>query len=265
MPTPDQLKEEWLRYYNYYSQQRLEAGVPSVFEIWWGAHLAAHAQVMGEPADASRTDWIKDPSLARHFSPEILYKRIVDEIASCHSCELAKHRTMTVPGTGPLRTDLAVVGEAPGKDEDACGHPFVGAAGQELFDKMFPAWAKRERSSIFIANTTKCRPPNNRDPKPEELAACRHFLYRQLMIVNPKVIIAAGKHAARWLTGQPVKTVKEVHGKTFWFGHIPVLTMPHPAAYLHSGKKQWGQEIYDTMMWAKWIADQPFDSDYWSK
>lgn len=264
MPTPQELYDEYERYRAYYAQQRQECGVPSVFEPYWVGHLSALARLHHENIPPELSDWIKDPLLQRFFSPENIYRRMTEEIRACQSCVLSGHRNNTVPGKGPLRTDLMVVGEAPGADEDACGEPFVGRAGKALFDDLFPKWMGRTRETIFIANTLKCRPPGNRDPEPAEIQACHHFLHRQIFLVNPKLILAAGKHAGRWLTGDPVNKMADVHGKTFWYAHIPVMVMPHPAAYLRN-KEQWGKDIYDVMQWAKWILDQPYDSDYWSK
>jgi DNA polymerase len=155
-----------------------------------------------------------------------------------------------------------VVGEAPGADEDTAGRPFVGRSGQELFDKVIPTCMQLPRERIFIANTLKCRPPGNRDPKPEEVYACRSFLHRQIMMVNPKVIMATGKHAARWLTEQPVNTMKEVHNQVYQYGHIPVVVMVHPAAYLR-GKDQWKDMVWESCQLASKVLSLPYDDPYW--
>jgi len=260
----DLTRTEWERYMEYYRKQRLESGVPSMFEAYWAGHVSAAYTAMNKEAPEGTSSWLNDTLMSRFALPEMVYKRMVDEMATCFSCGLGATRTKIVPGQGPLRTDLMFVGEAPGADEDASGDAFVGRAGRAFFDDLLPKYMFRQRNSVFIANCLKCRPPSNRDPEPSEMIACQHFLHRQIMLVNPKMIIALGKHAGRSLTGQPVNTLEDVHGKVFWYQHIPVAVMPHPAAYLRDTEK-WGPKIYQTSQWALWILNQPYDSDYWEK
>ena len=116
-------------------------------------------------------------------------------VAGCTRCELSATRTNTVFGVGSPTADWLIIGEAPGAEEDRRGEPFVGRAGK-LLDEMLRAIGQT-RDSVFIANILKCRPPNNRDPKPAESAACREYLERQIELVQPRIILAVGKVAAR--------------------------------------------------------------------
>jgi DNA polymerase len=264
MPTREELIEEFDRYRKYYTQQRTEAGIPSVFEVWWAGHVDALLRLNGEEIDPNCTDWIKDPTARRIFSPEMVDKRIVEEIATCHSCELAGHRTKTVPGSGPIRSDLMLVGEAPGADEDAAGVPFVGRAGEALDQDYLGKALERTRDSVRIVNTLKCRPPQNRNPEPQELQACQHFLHRQIMLTSPKVILALGKVAGSQLTGQTIGKLRDVFGKVSWYQHIPVMVAVHPAGYVRN-KQMWKENVWNTAQWIKWILAQPSDAEFWEK
>src|SRR5262245_56013974 len=117
--------------------------------------------------------------------------------ASCTSCALSKTRTTVVFGTGSARSGIVFVGEAPGANEDAQGIPFVGRSGQ-LLDRMLAA-VGIARGDVYICNVVKCRPPGNRDPRPDEVGACAPFLRKQLTYLQPRVLCALGLHAARWL------------------------------------------------------------------
>jgi len=118
---------------------------------------------------------------------------IAGEIAACRACDLAAGRTRTVPGAGSPAARLVLVGEAPGAGEDAAGVPFVGASGR-LLDRLLEQ-AGLHRAEAFVLNSVKCRPPENRDPRPAELAACRPFLARQLAALQPVVVATLGRHA----------------------------------------------------------------------
>ena len=153
-------------------------------------------------------------------------------VAACTQCaELCAHRTQTVFGVGNRRADLMVVGEAPGRDEDRQGEPFVGRAGQ-LLDRMLLAMGlPRER--VYIANVLKCRPPNNRDPKPAEADACRPFLERQIALTQPKVLLSVGRISAQNLlrTEQAVGRLRSrVH--TLEPMGLPLIVTYHPAYLL---------------------------------
>jgi DNA polymerase len=122
---------------------------------------------------------------------------VATDARQCHLCELGSSRTNAVPGEGCPRARIMFVGEAPGADEDAQGRPFVGRAGQ-LLDKIIAACGLK-REDVFIGNVLKCRPPDNRDPRPEEIIHCLPYLERQIEVINPEVIVALGAHAARTL------------------------------------------------------------------
>jgi uracil-DNA glycosylase family 4 len=154
---------------------------------------------------------------------------LYDHVRVCTLCDLAKGRTHAVPGEGPENSPVMFIGEAPGFHEDREGRPFVGAAGKYLDELLGLIDMKREQ--VYICNVIKCRPPQNRDPLPEEMAACRPYIDRQLELIKPKVVITISRFAmARWF---PEKKISEIHGKPKKFGNLVVLPMYHPAAALH--------------------------------
>ncbi len=120
-------------------------------------------------------------------------RKIEEEIKSCKRCVLHKYRTNPVPGEGPASAKVMFIGEAPGRNEDLQGRPFVGRAG-ELLDYLMNL-ARLDRSKVFITNVVKCRPPNNRDPKPEEISACLPYLRGQIAVIQPKLIVCLGRFA----------------------------------------------------------------------
>ena len=162
-----------------------------------------------------------------------------DVVAGCTRCRLHQGRTQTVFGVGSPDADWMFIGEAPGAEEDRRGEPFVGRAGK-LLDEMLRAIGEA-RDSVFITNILKCRPPNNRDPKPDESAACRSYLERQIELVQPKIIIAVGRIAAQQLlaTDAPVGRLR---GKVHQMGDTPLVVTYHPAYLLRSPsqkRKSW--------------------------
>lgn len=138
-------------------------------------------------------------------------RKIEDEIRDCRNCPLCEKRRSTVAGEGVSRPLAMVIGEGPGADEDASGRPFVGAAGQ-LLDKMLAAIGLSRQTNCFIANVVKCRPPGNRDPEPEEKAACMPFLRRQISILRPQAILAAGRVPAQTLL-QTTESISRLRGR----------------------------------------------------
>lgn len=160
-------------------------------------------------------------------------------VAECTRCELSTSRTKTVFGVGNQSADWMVIGEAPGAEEDRRGEPFVGRAGKML-DEMLRAIGQ-SRDSVFVANILKCRPPNNRDPKPAEAAECREYLERQIALVQPKIILAVGKIAAQNLTGCD-DPVGRMRGRPHELNGIPLVVTYHPAYLLRSPsqkRKSW--------------------------
>jgi len=158
-----------------------------------------------------------------------------DETAGCTRCPLAVTRTQVVFGSGNPDADLLFVGEAPGFYEDQNGVPFVGQAGK-LLDKLL-AGIGLERSDIFIANVLKCRPPQNRDPLAEEIEACEPHLFRQIELIQPRLVATLGNFATKLLSGKPVG-ITRVHGQeqTVSLGGNGVVLYPlyHPAAALYT-------------------------------
>jgi uracil-DNA glycosylase len=152
-------------------------------------------------------------------------------VSGCRRCALHAGRTRTVFGVGNRRADWLVVGEAPGAEEDRRGEPFVGRAGK-LLDAMLGALGL-ERSAVYIANVVKCRPPDNRDPRPEEAASCAPFLDRQVALLAPRVILAVGKVAAQRLLESDA-TVGRLRGRVHRYGPsgIPLVVTWHPAYLL---------------------------------
>ena len=156
---------------------------------------------------------------------------IAAEVRVCQLCELARTRTHAVPGEGPDRAPILFIGEGPGLNEDQQGRPFVGAAGKFLTELIEQAGLRRE--DVFITNVVKCRPPGNRDPLPDEMAACSGYLQRQIDAIDPTVIVTLGRYSmSKWFPGE---RITRIHGQPKKFGARTVVPMFHPAAALHQG------------------------------
>ncbi len=149
----------------------------------------------------------------------------------CTRCRLHATRTCAVPGEGPPRAAVLLIGEAPGRDEDASGRPFVGRAGK-ILDAALTA-AHLPRDSVFVTNLVKCRPPGNRRPKRDEWQACRPYLLAQMGLVEPRAVVTLGATALRGLLGPGVE-LRESRRKPLRFGTIPVVPTYHPAAVLYN-------------------------------
>ncbi|MCS7055851.1 MAG: uracil-DNA glycosylase [Thermoflexales bacterium] len=155
--------------------------------------------------------------------------RVAAEVRACTLCGLSAGRKNAVPGEGPSRAEVMLIGEGPGFHEDQQGRPFVGPSGQFLTELLASAGYRRE--DVFITNVVKCRPPGNRDPLPEEIQACSRYLDRQIALINPKVIITLGRFSmAKWFPGQKISAI---HGKAKRIDGRVVVAMFHPAAALH--------------------------------
>jgi uracil-DNA glycosylase family 4 len=153
------------------------------------------------------------------------------EVKDCRKCGLCNTRTNLVFGVGDERADLMFVGEAPGFHEDQQGEPFVGAAGQ-LLDKLL-ASIDLKRSQVYIANVLKCRPPDNRDPLPEEAEACKPHLFEQIEIIKPRIVSTLGRHASQLLLERNV-AMSKIHGKHFKRAGYDIFPIYHPAAALYA-------------------------------
>ena len=155
--------------------------------------------------------------------------QIAAEVSVCQKCVLYHSRKKSVPGEGPANSEIMFIGEGPGFHENEQGRPFVGAAGQFLDELLAQAGLKR--SEVWIGNVVKCRPPGNRDPLPEELAACNAYLERQIAAIDPKIIITLGRYSmGKFMPGAKISTV---HGQMRRLGDRFVIAMFHPAAALH--------------------------------
>ena len=154
---------------------------------------------------------------------------IAQEIAICTDCKLHASRKKAVPGEGPADSVLMFIGEGPGFHENEQGRPFVGAAGRFLEDLLSSIDLKRE--DVFIGNVVKCRPPANRDPQPEEIQACGNYLERQIVAIDPKVIVTLGRFSmARYFPGA---RISKIHGQAKEINGRLIVPMYHPAAALH--------------------------------
>ena len=172
------------------------------------------------------------PTTATRPNVDAEFVDLYDRVADCPACVLARTRTNTVPGSGPAAADIMFIGEAPGAREDELGLPFVGRAGQFLDELLASIGLSRE--TVYIANVVKCRPPGNRDPQPDEIAACRPFLDKQIAIIDPKVIVTLGRFSMQhWFAGS---AISRIHGqpKQLPDGRV-VMPMYHPAAALRRG------------------------------
>jgi uracil-DNA glycosylase len=162
------------------------------------------------------------------------WEALRSEVAKCTRCALHTTRTQGVLGVGPTRADWLVIGEAPGAEEDRRGEPFVGAAGQ-LLDAMLRAIGLDRKTNVYIANVLKSRPPGNRDPKPEEVAACLPYLVRQIALLQPRIMLAVGRIAAQNLlaTDAPLGRLR---GRVHHFGesNTPLVVTYHPAYLLRT-------------------------------
>jgi uracil-DNA glycosylase len=156
-------------------------------------------------------------------------------VVACTDCPLHATRTQAVFGVGNPQAELMIVGEAPGADEDRLGEPFVGRAGQLLTAMLRAIGLRREQ--VYIANILKCRPPGNRDPQPEEVLCCEPFLLRQIALVRPRVILAAGRVAAQNLL-KSSENVGRLRAGEHRLGETPLLVTYHPAYLLRSPEEK---------------------------
>ena len=174
-----------------------------------------------------------------------------EHIGDCHRCGLGATRTQVVFGSGDPLSDLMFVGEAPGRNEDLEGVPFVGAAGHFLDELL--ASIGLERGQVYVANVVKCRPPDNRDPLPDEIATCTPFLRRQIELISPRVIATLGRFAAHWLldTTAPISALR---GRLYHVGAMRVVPVFHPAAALYDASKR--QVLFDDFARLRTVCDE---------
>lgn len=164
------------------------------------------------------------------MSSEDILAEIANEVSVCEKCRLCKARKRAVPGEGNLHTRIMFIGEGPGRNEDEQGRPFVGPAGRLLEEALASIGLKR--ADVFITNVVKCRPPENRDPNPDEIAACNDYLDRQIEALDPQVIVTLGRFSmAKFFPGQKISTI---HGRAKPGRKRLYIAMYHPAAALRS-------------------------------
>lgn len=173
-------------------------------------------------------------------------------ICNCQKCPLGKTRNNFVFGVGDPHADLLVIGEAPGADEDAKGEPFVGRAGK-LLDQILAAVQLERGKGVYIANILKCRPPNNRDPLPEEVAECEPHLIKQIELIKPKLILALGRIAAQTLlkTNTPLSKLR---GQLHDYHGVPLMVTFHPAALLRN--PNWKRPTWEDVQEMKRLLDE---------
>jgi len=192
-----------------------------------------------------------DLLLENEFRSLPTLEAVADMIAGCPRCSLAETRTRTVPGEGDPRARLMLIGEGPGATEDQTGRPFVGQAGQ-LLDRILES-IEMPRATVFITNIVKCRPPQNRKPLPDEMAACLPYLRRQIELVKPGVIIAMGGTAAEGMLGVK-KGLGELRNKVHTYNGIPLVVTYHPAALLRN--PNWKKPTWDDVRIARQLLDR---------
>ena len=173
-------------------------------------------------------------------------ENVREELGDCNRCQLHENRKTIVFGSGNPHADIVFVGEGPGADEDEQGLPFVGRAGKKLTEIIEKGMKLNRERDTYICNIVKCRPPKNRDPKAEEIAACNPFLTKQLQAIQPKAIVALGKPAASTLLGRTVPIMKE-RGNWYEYEGIPLMLTLHPAYLLRAYTLENRRNVMDDM------------------
>lgn len=189
-----------------------------------------------------------------HQKPrEVTLEEIRDVLGNCQLCPLGQTRTNLVFGVGNPHARVMFIGEGPGRNEDLQGEPFVGAAGQKLNGLLGLAGLQRE--DIYIANVIKCRPPGNRNPKPEEIHACAPYLREQIRSIWPDVIVCLGNFATQFVM-RTEKGVTKLRGQMYQVGHFQVIPTFHPAATIYH--PEWLEDLKaDMQMLGRWLAEHP--------
>ena len=170
--------------------------------------------------------------LGAEHPPVASWDQLADVVAHCTACKLHATRTQGVLGVGDRNADWLIIGEAPGAEEDAQGEPFVGQAGK-LLDAMLASIGLRRGENVYITNVLKSRPPGNRNPEPDEVAACRPYLLAQIELLRPKLILALGRFAAQSLLDTD-EAIARLRGHVHRFQNIPLVVTYHPAYLLRN-------------------------------
>lgn len=194
----------------------------------WIPRMSVHGD---QPLSSDSNESVDNAEPETSESVQTKWNILQTEVAACTKCRLCETRTQTVFGTGNKNADWMIIGEAPGQNEDLQGKPFVGNAGSLLTEMLRAIGLSRE--DVFITNILKCRPPGNRDPKPDEAESCNDYLQRQQQLIQPKIILAVGRIAAQTLlkTDEPLAKLR---GKKHTFNDTPVVVVYHPAYLLRS-------------------------------
>ena len=212
--------------------------IPDFDEVAEGDAAAALGGNVAEACGESGSDARREspappvPASAAAESPAEALERVAAAVRACKRCPLALERTSAVPGEGAASPLALVIGEGPGADEDRLARPFVGKSGQ-LLDKMLSAISLSRERNAYIANVVKCRPPGNRDPLPEEAAACIHFLQEQIEALRPRAILVVGRVAAKALLDTE-EGIGRLRGRFFDYRGIPLMATYHPSALLRN-------------------------------
>jgi len=221
------------------------------------ARQRAYLEAMGITAWVARNRPVASgngPLLAEPAQQQVAadWTALQAQVAACTRCELCEGRTRTVFGVGDPEADWMIIGEAPGAEEDRQGEPFVGRAGQLLNAILRAVGLRREQ--VFIANILKCRPPQNRDPKSEEVERCMPYLHRQVELVRPKLIVALGRVAAQNLLDS-TEAIGRLRGRVHAFGPaaIPVIVTYHPAYLLRSPLEK--RKVWQDLQMAVSVAE----------
>lgn len=175
-----------------------------------------------------------------------------NDVINCKKCSLSDTRTNAVFGVGDFSASLMLVGEAPGEQEDLSGEPFVGRAGQ-LLDKMLAAIDRSRKNDVFICNVLKCRPPENRDPKSDEINQCEPYLVNQIDLIKPKLIVALGRIAGKTLLGVD-KSLKDMRKKIHNYHDSDLIVTYHPAALLRN--PNWKPYAWEDFKWIRSILEE---------
>jgi uracil-DNA glycosylase len=256
------LTDEWRRYL----AQQVELGGPEVF-LERASATESEARRGEPPVKSDEPKWMKGAPpipgpgltvetpegglLEDDLSGLATLDQVVERINTTYCCALCAGRTKAVPGEGNPRAQLMLVGEGPGATEDATGRPFVGQAGK-LLDGILEA-IEVPRESVYITNIMKCRPPQNRKPLPDEIAACIPYLHRQIELIRPKVLVALGGTAGEAMLGVR-KSLGELRGKVHRFNGIPLVVTYHPAALLRN--PNWKKPTWDDVRIVRQLLDR---------
>jgi DNA polymerase len=218
-----------------------------------GIDLWVPRAARAQPAAAVSASLAPPPAAAAAPAADVAaWEALRTQVLQCTKCPLHLTRTQGVFGVGPKRADWLVIGEAPGAEEDRRGEPFVGAAGQ-LLDAMLRAIGLDRATNVYIANMLKSRPPGNRDPKPEEVAACLPYLQRQIELLRPKIMLAVGRIAAQSLLGTQAP-LGRLRGEVHRFGDTPLVVTYHPAYLLRTPAEK--RKAWEDLKFARTVYQQ---------